>query len=98
MSLHNDAKRGQDAAEVLANPAYVDGMATLRASIVDKWKACPIRDKEGQTLLLQTMRLADSFEQVLQGMIEQGKFAQHKLEIDKIRNESPMRQAMRRVL
>lgn len=92
------SQQGLDASMVLENPAYVEAMKLLRESITDKWRACPIRDAEGQRLLLQTMRLADTFEEVLSGMVQRGKFAQHQINIDKERNESGVRKALRRVL
>lgn len=98
MTDHQSAQSGIDAASVLDNPAYIDAMKLLRDSIVDKWKSCPIRDDEGQRLLLQTMRLADTFEQVLGGMVQRGKMAQHKIDVDAVRNESGARKLMRRIV
>ena len=98
MSDYQESQQGIDSAQVLENAAYKQAMVLMRESIIDKWKACPIRDQEGQTLLLQTMRLADTFEEVLRGMIERGKFAQHRIDIDNQRNESGARKMMRRVL
>ena len=98
MTDHQESQQGGDAASVLENPSYVAAMQLMRDSIVDKWKNCPIRDDEGQRLLLQTMRLADTFEQVLNGMVQRGKMAQHKLDIDAMRNESGARKLIRRIL
>lgn len=98
MTEQQESQQGVDAASVLENQAYLDAMKLLRDSIVDKWRACPIRDQEGQKLLLQTMRLADTFEQVLNGMVQRGKMAQHKIDIDAVRNESGARKFLRKVL
>lgn len=92
------SQQGLDARLVLDNEAYKQAMATLRAQVVEQWKACPIRDKEGQILLLQLAKLADKFESILQGMVEGGKFAHRKITLDAERNESPARKLMRRVL
>ena len=73
-------------------------MDALRAEVVEAWKKCPVRDKEGQVLLLQLAKLTDKFEGVLSGMVEGGKFAQRQLELDDMRNESAGRKLMRRVL
>lgn len=73
-------------------------MDALRAEVVEAWKKCPVRDKEGQVLLLQLAKLTDKFESVLAGMVEGGKFAQRQLELDELRNESAGRKLMRRVL
>ncbi len=91
---------GIEAMQVMQSEAYTLAMKAMRDAIVSKWKSCPIRDQEGQLLLLQTMRLADTFEEVLTGMVESGKFAHHKLQqgLDEARNESGARKLMRRVL
>lgn len=73
-------------------------MDALRAEVVEAWKKCPVRDKEGQVLLLQLAKLTDKFEGVLSGMVEGGKFASRQLELDELRNESAGRKLMRRVL
>lgn len=91
-------QRGHDAALVLENPAYVEAIARLRADVVETWKACPIRDKQGQMLLLQLAKVTDKFEGILQGMVMGGKLAKHQLELNDVRDEHPARTFMRRVL
>lgn len=98
MSEQQISQRGLEAGQVLDNEAYKDAMTSLRAQVVEQWKACPIRDKEGQILLLQLAKLADKFEGILQGMVESGKFADRKIKLDELRNESGARKLMRRVL
>jgi hypothetical protein len=92
------SQQGLDARLVLDNEAYKQAMTALRAQVVDQWKSCPIRDQEGQLLLLQLAKLADKFEGILAGMVEAGKFAHHKIALDDARNESGTRKLMRRVL
>lgn len=98
MTEHQTSQQGLDARMVLDNAAYQQAMTTLRAQVVEQWKSCPIRDREGQMLLLQLAKLTDKFEAILSGMIEAGKFAQHKIDVDKERNESGARRLVRRVL
>jgi hypothetical protein len=98
MTDQQTSQQGLDARMVLDNPAYAEAMQTLRAQVVEQWKACPIRDKEGQLLLLQLAKLADKFEAILGGMVEAGKFAHHKISLDAERNESAARKLIRRVL
>lgn len=98
MTNQQQAQRGLEASQVLDNPAYRAAMDALRAEVIDAWKKCPVRDKEGQVLLLQLAKLTDKFEGVLSGMVEGGKFAQRQLELDDMRNESAGRKLMRRVL
>jgi hypothetical protein len=95
---HQISQQGLDAHMVLENPAYKEAMAALRGQVIEQWKACPIRDREGQMLLLQLAKLADKFEGILGGMVQSGRLAQHKIELNEVRNESPARKLMRRVL
>lgn len=90
--------RGNEAQDVLSNEAYKAAMQTLRDQITEQWMACPVRDKEGQTLLLQLAKVAAKFEGIFNGMVADGKMAQHKIDLDKIRDEPPVRQFMRRVV
>ena len=98
MTEQQQVLRGQEAAQVLENEAFQLAMQSLKTSVMDQWKACPIRDHEGQVLLLQLAKLTDKFESILIGMIESGKFAQRQIDIDKLRNEPKARQFVRKVL
>lgn len=97
MTTRHDVQRGIDAKAVIDNEAFKEAMALLKTSVVQQWKECPIRDREGQLLLLQLARLADKFEGLLVGAVERGKLAQRKIELDELRDESPARQFFRRV-
>ena len=98
MTEQQISNRGLEAAQVLESQAYTQAMAMLRESIVAKWKTVSLRDKEGQALTLQMMKLADTFEGLLSGMVEAGKMARHQIDLDQHRNESAARSLMRRVL
>ena len=89
--------RGKEAAMVLENEAFKAAMQGLKSAVLEQWKQCPVRDKEGQTLLLQLAKLTDKFEGILVGMIDNGKMAQHKLDLDDIRDESRTRRVLRKV-
>ena len=91
------ARRGKDAALVLDNEAFKLAMGSLKASVLEQWKSCPVRDREGQVLLLQLAKLTDKFEAILTGMIENGKYAEHKIEMDALRDESRARRFMRKL-
>lgn len=91
------AMRGIEASQVLDNAAYQEAMASLKDAIVQQWKESPVRDKEGQLILLQLAKLADKFDGILRGMVENGKLAQSKIDIDDVRNESSIRRMMRKV-
>lgn len=92
------AQRGQDSRQVLDNPAFQAAMTMLRDQVVQQWRGCPVTDKEQQLLLLQLAKLSDKFEGLLIGLIETGKLAQRRIDLDAERNESGARKLMRRVL
>lgn len=96
-NLHETVEYARKAAEVLENQAFKDAITDLKTAIHGEWKACPIRDKEGQTLLLQMAKLTDRFEGLLIGRIEAGRMASNKLKLDDLRNESAPRRFMRKV-
>jgi hypothetical protein len=73
-------------------------MDALKAQVVQQWKDCPVRDKEGALLLLQLAKLCDKFEGILGGMVEAGKFAQMKIDLDKERDENKLQKLARRAL
>ena len=89
--------RAMEAAQVIDNPAYKQGMEALRAEIIDAWKQCPVRDKEGQLLYLQLAKLSDKFEGMLTGFIEAGKMAQHKIDINPERSDTVVRRWFRKI-
>lgn len=91
-----EAVRGEDAARVLESPAFQEAMALLKSQIVDEWGKCPVRDAEGQKLLLQLHKLTNKFEGLLTGMVETGKLAQ--LNLDALRDESAARKLFRRIV
>lgn len=96
MTEQQTASMGVSARQVLDNAAYQAAMTSLKAQVVQQWKDCPVRDKEGQLLLLQLAKLADKFDGILSGMIEAGKFAEHRIDLDAERDESKGRRVLRR--
>ena len=96
MTPDQQVTRALDAQQVLENPVFVSAMEQMRDEIIAQWKACPVRDKEGQTLLLQLAKLSDKFEGILRGYIETGKLAQHKINVDSARDEGILRQWARK--
>ena len=95
---HKEALRGKEAQAVLDNEAFKAAMGCLKSSVQEQWKTCPIRDREGQVLLLQLAKLTDKFEGLLVGMVQSGHFAQRRIELDSLRDEPKARQFMRRVI
>lgn len=98
MSEQLDVLRGKEASMILESEAFKLAMSSLKTAVLEQWKACPIRDKEGQVLLLQLAKLTDKFESILVGMVQNGNFAQRKIDLDKLRDEPQARQFIRKVL
>lgn len=98
MTDYQTVHRSIEASQVLDNQAYKDAMQSVKDQVVQQWKDCPVRDVEGQRLLLQLAKISEKFEATLAGMIEAGKFAQHKIDLDAMRDESKARQMLRRVM
>lgn len=97
MTEHQTALMGRDAQQVLDNAAFKLAMETLKESVVKQWRECPVRDAEGQLLLLQLAKVTEKFEGLLVGLVETGKMAQHKIDMDSARNESAARKFLRKV-
>lgn len=97
MSLHQTVQDGTEAQRLLDSEIFKTAMQAMKTQIVDQWRACPVRDIEGQTLLLQLAKLADKFEGTLAGFVQGGKFAQHQIDVDSVRNETPVRKFFRKV-
>ena len=98
MTEQQITQRSHAAESVLGNEAYRAAMDALKAQVVQQWKDCPVRDKEGALLLLQLAKLCDKFEGILGGMVEAGKFAQMKIDLDKERDENKLQKLARRAL
>jgi hypothetical protein len=98
MTEQQISNRGSEAAQILESAAYQEAMQALRDAVIAKWKECSLRDEQGQKLTLQMMKLADTFEALLSGYVEAGKFAARKLEMDALRDESMGRRILRKVL
>jgi hypothetical protein len=98
MTENQTVRMGADAALVLDNPAFKLAMEQIKSAVVEQWKNCSVRDKEGQLLLLQMAKLADRFESMLVGTVEAGKLAQHQINLANLRDESAVKKFARKVV
>ena len=85
MTLQQTVTLSNDAIAVLENEAYKQAISRMHAEIVKQWENCSVRDKEGQTLILQMKKVAKLFEDNLYGMVRAGEFAQHKIDLEAAR-------------
>lgn len=97
MDEQQTANMGVEAAQVLANPAFNEALRLMKEDVHRRWKECPIRDREGQMLLLQAARITESVESVLRGMLEAGKLANAKIDIENSRSESRVKRTLRAI-
>lgn len=96
MTDHEMAKQGEDARQVLSNPAFQRAMEQMHELAHKAFKLTDLRDAEGLKIARQFASVTDDFEAVLKRMVEGGKLAQ--LNIDKHRDESAARKLARRML
>lgn len=89
---------GQQAQIVLDNPAFNEALRLMSEDAMAQMKRCPIRDKEGLLLLAQAARITDKVAETLRGMLEAGKLANARIDIDAARSESGMKRVLRKVL
>lgn len=97
MTDQQESDLGLYARQALDNPAVIEALKRMKESCDTAIKACPIRDTEGLTLLVQAARITASFEQVLLGIFENGKAANAKISIEKERTESKLSRFARRI-
>ena len=97
MNEKHEVLRGREASAVLENEAFKAAITSLKSAVLEQWKSCPVRDREGQVLLLQLAKLTDKFESVLIGMIANGTVAQKKIDMNELRDESASRRWVRKV-
>jgi hypothetical protein len=97
MTDQNLSLRGREAQTLLDNPILLEALETMRKATIEQWKATDLRDKEGQLLLLQMAKVTDRFEGILRGIVDTGKLAQRRIDLDSIRNEPEARRFMRKV-
>lgn len=95
MTDHEIAKMGEDARQVLNNPAFQHAMAQMHELAHKAFKLVDLRDAEGLKIARQFASVTDDFESVMKRMVEGGKLAQ--LNIDKHRDESAARKMTRKV-
>lgn len=82
MGLSQERERGHEAKMLLENPLFRECIDTLRESIVAKWRAAPIRDRDGAHELKLMDKLLSDIEGYIRTIAETGKIADIQLERD----------------
>ena len=83
MNLNDESQRGHEARSLLENPLYVECVTSLREAIITKWRATPIRDREGAHELKLMDKLLSDIEQYFRTVAETGKIADIQIERDR---------------
>lgn len=87
--LTREYRSGLDAARLMADPAIQKALADVRAAILERWAASPLRDKDGQYELRLMLKLLGDLVANLEQAIADGKLAGNELKITEQR-QSPV--------
>jgi hypothetical protein len=74
---------GSKAKTVLDSEAFQNAFNGVRNAIVDTWKECPIRDRDGAHELRLMLKLMNDIEGHLKKAVADGQFSAKELERDK---------------
>ena len=85
MSLHDEAQRGAQAADVLANPAYSEAYGLIEQEIINKWREST--DQETRERLHLSLKLLAMLHKALDSTMKSGQVAARELEIQQSRLE-----------
>ena len=77
--LLEQQSRGQVALQLLENELLKEALDAIDREVMEQWIGCPARDKEGKEALWQLIKTSRKFREVLNGYIDTGKLAAHKL-------------------
>lgn len=91
MEAHEESNRGHEARRILDNPLFREAIDTLREGIIGKWRAAPIRDREGMHELKLMDKLLTDIEGYLRSVLDTGKMAD--IQLEKERKVAELRKA-----
>lgn len=80
MTPEKEAMRGEEAKRLLENELYREAFDMLNQSIISKWLAAPIRDREGMHELKLMAKVLQDVESYLAQIVNTGKMAEMQLE------------------
>lgn len=82
MGLSQERERGHEAKKLLENPIFRECIDSLRDGIIAKWRAAPIRDRDGAHELKLMDKLLSDIEGYIRTIADTGKIADIQLERD----------------
>ncbi len=78
--LTQELDRGARAKEILENELYREAWTSVEQALIQKWRDCPVRDKEGQHELKLMLKLLDDAKAHLERVMASGKLAESRLQ------------------
>lgn len=83
MNLYEEVQQGYKAKELLENEIFKAAIENIRAGIVEKWRSCPIRDREGAHELKLLDKLLGDLEGYVKQVADSGKMAEIQLDSER---------------
>ena len=80
MNREDILQRAERAKALLNDRLLKESLDSIEAEIIERWEACPARDKDGREELWVYYKTAKKFRGILAQVIEQGKVAEFELE------------------
>lgn len=93
MSLNKDLERGARADRLLKDEVLVKAFSDVEAAIIERWKACPIKDRESAHEYKLMQKLLNDVRANLEQAVADGKIAATEL-----KRQEERRPFLRRVL
>lgn len=96
--LRKEIDRGAKAEKWLRDEMYVEAVEAVRAAIIGKWSASPLRDMEGQHELRLMLKLLDDVTGYVRKAAKDGQFAVAQLERERRNVRERMMDAARELV
>ena len=71
--------RANKARQILEEPLLIEAFSIMEKDVIEMFVSCPERDREGLQLLQQHIRNVRKLRNILLGIIENGKMAEHQI-------------------
>lgn len=83
MNQFEEAQLGFEAKQLLENPLFQQAIENVRQGILEKWRACPVRDKEGAHELKLMDKVLTDIEGYIKQVLDTGKMAEIQLDAER---------------
>ncbi len=98
LSINEKMDMARHASFLSENPAFTFAVNYLREGCYERLRECPLKDKEGLTLIAQQLKVVDSLEAAIHSLIENGKLAASEWErLSKARTDGHIQRALSRI-